>query len=83
MSGAARLFLRLNICAKIPSLRGIFVFDKKAFYAYTKGMGKIKTLEQKLDAILEYLDIDLDYREGFEVKKHKEEIGFHEREKRI
>lgn len=40
-------------------------------------MGKIKTLEQKLDAIIEYLGIDLDYREGFEITKHKEEIGFH------
>lgn len=61
------------------------MFDTILFLAYTKGtnMSKIKTLEQKLDAIMDYLGIDLYQKEGFEVVERKKEIGFREKKERV
>ena len=44
-------------------------------------MGKLKQINEKLDAILEYLDVELIRRNGWEVREHKQEIGFHEKKK--
>ena len=44
-------------------------------------MSKLKQISDKLDAILEYLDIDLVEKSGWEVKEHKKEIGFSEKKK--
>lgn len=43
-------------------------------------MKKIKQMSKKLDAIIEYLGIDLIEKDGYEVVEHKE-MGFSEKKK--
>jgi len=65
-------------------LYGDFLFDTILFFAYTKdmNMSKIKTLEQKLDVIIDYLGIDLYKKEGFEVVE-RGELGFREKKRGV
>lgn len=44
-------------------------------------MNKLKQINDKLDAILEYLGVDLVEISGWEVREHKKEIGFSEKKK--
>ena len=44
---------------------------------------KLKDIEEKIEAICEYLEIDLEFKEGYEVNKHKQGIGFNEKKGRF
>jgi hypothetical protein len=46
-------------------------------------MNRYKALELKLNAILDYLDINLEYEEKYKVNKNKKEFGFCERKDKV
>ena len=50
---------------------------------YTETMSRIHRMEQQLKAIMEYLDINLVEKTGWEVIENKKEIGFCEKKKRV
>ena len=43
-------------------------------------MRRLKDVEEKLDALLEYLNVSLEKQNGWRVNKNKQEMGFHEKE---
>ena len=42
-------------------------------------MRRMKELEQKVEALAKYLNIDFEKTDGFEVREQKKEIGFGEK----